>query len=99
MGVEHVWKSKFGTAVGVLTGLVMVVALLVAIYLICGQYGLIPGLDFGCGQYYYTDIPGWERYFSVAGIVDDCPLWVYYVLFAIWGWAMYRLWRWIDASS
>ena len=99
MSVEHVRKLKFGTVVGVLTGLVMVMALLAAIYLICGQYGLIPGLDFGCGQYYYTDIPGWERYFSVAGIVDACPRWVYYVLFALWGWAMYRLWRWIDARS
>ncbi len=49
---------------GVLTGLVMIAALFAAIHLICGQYSLIPGLDFGCGQYYYTDIPGWERYFS-----------------------------------
>ena len=31
-------------------GLVMVAALLAAIYLICGLYGLIPVLDFGGGQ-------------------------------------------------
>ncbi|MDE3275024.1 MAG: hypothetical protein PUJ80_03255, partial [Verrucomicrobiota bacterium] len=61
-----------------------------------GRHGLLPGLDFGPGQYYYTDIPNWERYFSVDGIAADCPAWVYYLVFAIWGWLMYCLWRWID---
>ena len=75
---------------------IMVVAVLAAIWLMCGQYGLIPGLDFGCGQYYYTDIPDWQKDFSVKGIVDNCPRWVYFVLFFLWGYAMYRLWRWID---
>ena len=78
-------------------GTIMVAAVLAATYLICGQYGLLPGLDFGCGQYYYTDIPGWEKYFSVKGIADNCPRWVYYVLFGLWGSAMYRFWRWIDS--
>ena len=67
---------------------IMVVAVLVAIWLMCGQYGLIPGLDFGCGQYYYTDIPDWQKYFSVKGIVDNCPRWVYFVLYFLWGYAM-----------
>ena len=65
-------------------GTIMVVAVLAATYLICGQY-------------YYTDIPGWEKYFSVKGIADNCPRWVYYVLFGLWGYAMYRFWRWIDS--
>ena len=75
---------------------IMVAAVIAATIVICGHYGLLPGLDFGAGQYYYTDIPGWERYFSVDGIRDTCPRWLYYVLFAVWGYAMYRLWRWID---
>lgn len=77
---------------------VMIVAVLAAAVVVAGHYGRIPGCDFGAGQYYYTDIPGWEKYFSVKGVVDNCPRWVYYVLFALWGYAMYRLWRWIDSQ-
>ena len=75
---------------------IMGVAVVTAVVLMCGQYGMIPGLDFGCGQYYYTDIPSWERYFSVDGLRSSCPRWIYYVLFAGWGYATYRLWRRID---
>ncbi len=75
---------------------IMIAAASAAICLMVGRYGLIPGLDFGCGQYYYTDIPNWQKYFSVKGIVDNTPTWVYYVLFFAWGYIMYRLWRRID---
>ena len=75
---------------------VMVAAVGAAVWVAAGRHGLLPGLDFGPGQYYYTDIPNWERYFSVDGIAADCPAWVYYLAFAIWGWLMYCLWRWID---
>ena len=75
---------------------VMVAAVGAACWVAAGRHGLLPGLDFGPGQYYYTDIPNWERYFSVDGIAADCPAWVYYLVFAIWGWLMYCLWRWID---
>ena len=75
---------------------VMVAAVGAAVWVAAGRHGLLPGLDFGPGQYYYTDIPNWERYFSVDGIAADCPALVYYLVFAIWGWLMYCLWRWID---
>ena len=75
---------------------IMGVAVVTAAVLMCGQYGMIPGLDFGCGQYYYTDIPDWPKYFSVKGVVENCPRWVYYALFFAWGWCMYRAWLWLD---
>ena len=78
------------------TYVILIVATVSAIALMLGRCGMIPGLDFGSGQYYYTDIPNWERYFSVRGIVDSCPRWVYYVLFSVWGFLMYRLWVWLD---
>ena len=78
---------------------IMAAAVVAATVLMCGQYGLLPGLDFGCGQYYYTDIPGWEKYFSVKGVVDGLPRGVYYLLFFAWGYAMSRLWRWIDSRG
>lgn len=78
---------------------IMIAAVLAAIVVMCGQYGLLPGLDFGCGQYYYTDIPNWEKYFSVKGVVDNIPRGVYYALFFVWGYAMFRFWRWIDSRG
>ena len=83
----------------VIIGTIMVAAVLAATYLICGQYGLLPGLDFGCGQYYYTDIPGWEKYCSVEGVTDNLPKALYFALFFLWGYAMYRLWCWIDRKK
>ena len=38
------------------------VALLIAIYLMSQDAGLIDG-TFGPGSYYYSDIPGWEKIF------------------------------------
>ena len=35
----------------------LVAALAASVYVMVRHLGLIEGLDFGCGQYYYTDIP------------------------------------------
>ena len=82
-----------------LTYAVLSVATLVTVVIMVGRYGLIPGLDFGSGQYYYTDIPDWERYFSIRGIADAIPRGVYYALFAAWGVLLYKLWTWLDRHS
>ncbi len=80
----------------IIISVIMVAAIIAATIIMFHHYGLIPGLDFGCGQYYYTDIPNWQKYFSVEGIIDNTPDWVYYIAFFIWGYAMYRLWCKID---
>lgn len=80
-----------------LTYATMAVAVVASCWMIVRHMGLIDGLDFGCGQYYYTDIPDWQRWFSVEDFKDGVPRWVYYVLFFAWGWAMYRLWTWLDS--
>ena len=41
----------------ILTAVVMALALAAAAYAMVRHLGLVDGLDFGCGQYYYTDIP------------------------------------------
>lgn len=79
-----------------ITWAVMIAAILVAAVLIVGHYGLLPGCDFGCGQYYYTDIPGWERIFGGEGVRDGRPLALYLALFFGWGLLMYYLWKWVD---
>ena len=37
------------------------VSVVVAIYFMCKQMGLVPELDFGAGAYYYADIPDYEK--------------------------------------
>ena len=80
-------------------GVVMVAAAIAAAVMIVAHCGLRPGLDFGPGQYYYTDLPGWEKYFSADGLVGGCRQTVCYLAFALWGLAMYRFWRWIDRRN
>lgn len=75
---------------------VMIVAVLAAAVVVAGHYGRIPGCDFGAGQYYYTDIPGWERIFGLKGVEDGRPRALYFALFLGWGGLMYLLWRWVD---
>lgn len=65
-------------------------------YIIANGIGLIDGLPFGCGQYYYTDIPGWQRYFQADHYSDDTPMWLLVLLFFLWGWAMMKLWVWTE---
>ena len=84
---------------GVITFVIMVAATLLASVAIVFHKGLVPGLDFGCGQYYYTDIPGWEKLFSMEGVRDGLPIWIYFVLFFLWGVLMYKAWAWIDSRS
>lgn len=76
--------------------LVMTASVLGAAWCVANRCGTIPGLDFGCGQYFYTDIPGWEGYFSADGVKDAVPKVLYYVLFAAWGGLMYFLWTLLD---
>ena len=82
-----------------LTGVVMAVATIAAVGFMLAQCGRLPGLDFGPGQYYYTDIPDWPRYFSSAGIAGSPPGWVCYALFAAWGGLAYWFWRLVERRT
>lgn len=82
-----------------LTGVVMAAATVAAAGFMLAQCGRLPGLDFGPGQYYYTDIPDWPRYFSSAGIVGSPPGWVCYALFAAWGGLAYWFWRLVERRT
>ena len=76
-------------AVGCLT-------LLLCIYIMLNGFGLLPGLDFGAGAYYYADIPDFEKYMHDGAFHPSLPLWVYMLLFLCWGYLMWRLWIWVD---
>lgn len=82
-----------------LTGVIMAAATVAAVGFMLAQCGRLPGLDFGPGQYYYTDIPDWPRYFSSAGIAGSLPGWVCYALFAAWGGLAYWFWRLVERRT
>lgn len=76
--------------------LLLVVACLATAYIMAHRIGLIKGLDFGPGQYYYTDIPGWQARFFSRSYKAGAPTALYIGAFALWGFIMWKLWVWLD---
>jgi len=70
--------------------------LLLTIYCMANGMGLVEGLDFGAGAYYYADIPEFAKYVNGNHFVSRFPMWSHIALFLIWGAAMFRLWIWLD---
>ncbi len=70
--------------------------LLLALWIMAQGLGLVEGLDFGAGAYYYADIPEFEKYVRADAYDSHLPLWLAILLFLAWGALMYLLWIWID---
>ncbi|MBO6129843.1 MAG: hypothetical protein J6P79_13265 [Pseudobutyrivibrio sp.] len=80
-------------------GIVFILAVIIlAIYIMINGLGLVDGLDFGAGAYYYADIPQFAKYVNGEHFTSAFPMWVHIALFLLWGAAMYKLWTWIDKS-
>lgn len=78
------------------TAVVAVAVILCAIVIACMRLGLVEGYDFGAGAYYYADIPDFKNIVKEDVYHTDIPMWLHVGLFLIWGWLMYRLWKWVD---
>ena len=72
------------------------IVLVAAGYIMARGLGLVEGLDFGAGAYYYADIPEFEKRLNWDTYQAQLPFWVYVVLFRAWGALMYGLWKLID---
>lgn len=70
--------------------------LILVIYIMANGLGLVDGLDFGAGAYYYADIPNFSSYVSGDHYISQTPMWVIVLLFLAWGALMYKLWGWLD---
>lgn len=80
-----------------LFGIVFILAVIIlAIYIMINGLGLVDGLNFGAGAYYYADIPQFAKYVNGEHFTSAFPMWVHIALFLLWGAAMYKLWTWID---
>lgn len=86
-------KFKAGRVAALVVGCI---TLLAVIYIMANGLGLQDSLDFGAGAYYYADIPEFDKYTADDAYKPSLPYWVYVALFLIWGFLMYRLWKWID---
>ena len=88
---------KFGkTLYKVITVIVAVVTLVVALYIMAHHLGLVEDLDFGAGAYYYADIPNFEKLINEDAYTARMPYIVYVILFLVWGFLMYKFWKWVD---
>ncbi|WP_054742538.1 hypothetical protein [Cellulosilyticum ruminicola] len=76
----------------------LIIAIAASIYIMKNNLGAIPGLDFGCGQYYYTDVPNWQYIFSGRGYTPSGNILLYIALFFLWGILMYNVWVFLDKS-
>ncbi len=86
-------RNKIGK---ILMGICIAAILITAVYIMANGLGLIDGLDFGAGAYYYADIPQFSKYVDTQHFVSEFPMWVHILLFLLWGAAMYKLWMWLD---
>lgn len=74
------------------------VVCITAVYIMKNGLGLIEGMDWGPGAYYYTDIPGWEKIFLSGEHITfntTHPL-LFVALFIAWGGLMWKVWQWLD---
>ncbi|MEF9960746.1 MAG: hypothetical protein RR448_02530 [Niameybacter sp.] len=67
-----------------------------AIYIMKNDIGLIEGLNFGPGSYYYSDIPGWEKYFFTHKFAQDLNPLLIAGLFCGWGFLCWKAWVYLD---
>ena len=92
-------KNRKRTFFKAATVFVAVAVLAVACYIMFNHIGLVEGYDFGGGAYYYVDIPEFDKIVDQDAFVTQVPVWLHVVLFAAWGYLMWRLWLWIDRKS
>ena len=90
--------SKALKIVGWIGTAIFVVAIGISCYMMVNHMGQVPGFDFGPGQYYYTDIPNWQKYFVPDYYDNNVPMWVLIVLFFVWGAIMYRFWTFLESK-
>ncbi len=86
-------KQHIGKLIGIILGVIIIGAV---VYIMANGLGLIDGLDFGAGAYYYADIPEFSKYVNGEHFQSVFPMWFHIALFLLWGGAMYKLWIWLD---
>ncbi|NLT94768.1 MAG: hypothetical protein GXW85_04420, partial [Clostridia bacterium] len=92
-------KSQNSTVriLNILSILVLSIVFIIALYIMNNDLGLIEGLNFGPGQYYYTDIPGYEKIFfgpNTINIGTDHPFF-FFGAFFLWVFICFKFLAWM----
>lgn len=84
---------------GIVSSVILAATIVEAVILMAHHSGLIAGLDFGAGAYYYADIPNFQRFTGQHLYQSGTPAWVIFLLFLAWGALMYKFWIFVDRRS
>lgn len=87
------WLNRFSL-------IVFLIIVGIALYIMKNGIGLIDGLDFGPGSYYYTDIPNWKQIFLVEDSISFTAIHpIYYAGFFLgWGFLMWKVWNYLEVK-
>ena len=88
--------GKRWSAGSIAAAVVGVLALATAVVIMVKGLGLNPDLDFGAGAYYYADIPDYQKTLDWDTYTARLPFVIYLLLFLLWGFFMWRLWKRLD---
>lgn len=93
-------RDNFVKYLNYITLIVFIAAICGGLYIIKNGIGLIDGLDFGPGSYFYTDIPDWDkRFFKQEHITFNSDHPIFFAAFFIgWGIASWKLLTLLDAK-
>lgn len=86
-------------AIKIISGTIFTLAIISAVYMMINQLGIIEGLDFGAGAYYYADIPEFDKYVNEEAYKSPVSFCVILMLFMIWGTLMYKFMLWVDKKG
>ena len=86
-------KNKF---IKITERVAIAIILILTIYCMVNGLGLVDGLDFGAGAYFYADIPEFSKYVNGDHFASKFPMWVHIALFLAWGSIMFKFWIWLD---
>ncbi|MBO8168704.1 MAG: hypothetical protein H0Z35_05880 [Thermoanaerobacteraceae bacterium] len=94
--LRHYWKNydwfaKFNLGL-------FVVILVVTIYLIIRDPGNLSNQPYGAGDYYYTDVEGFEKVFFGKGLGTNYPI-LFFSLFISWGLICWYFLKWIEKKK
>lgn len=91
-------QERFIKCLNRLSLFIAFLTLCAGIYIAVNGLGLINGLDFGPGAYYYTDIPNWPKIFLGEQTINlgfQSPILAALFFFA-WGFICFKIWKWLD---
>ena len=74
----------------------ILLVLALTVYCMINGFGLVEGLDFGAGAYFYADIPEFQKYVNGDHFISQFPMWLHIILFLAWGAVMFKFWIWLD---